>query len=263
MTTQSRAARAVRVPLAEWNQSIDDLIQNRQAEEAIARIRIVLKNLPRHLPSYFRFLQAIWLLRRWEEGQDWALRLLRADPCNELAWGVLANGAEQQGNLIEARRYWGRAFENAPYNQHIRTGMVRTTPGKADPLQLTPAAFATLCRMDGRWERAVELYTSLQQEHPRQMDLQSTLLESLWRAERQEEALRLASHLVRLEPNLLIGWLVSAQVGDETDQALAHAPLAALDADGEYMAVRFGATLVPDRPASIGLSVEEAARLGG
>lgn len=263
MITQSRAARSNRVLLTDWNQSIDDLIQHRRAEEAISRIRVILKNLPRHLPSYFRLLQAIWLLRRWDEGQDWALRLLRADPCNELAWGVLANGAEQQGNLADARRYWTRAFENAPYNPHIRTGMVRTSPGKADPLHLTPAAFATLCRLDGRWERAAELYTALQQEHPRQMDLQSNLLESLWRAGRQEEAMRLASHLVRLEPNLLIGWLVSVQVGDETDQALAYAPLAALDADGEYLAVRFGATLTPDKPASIGLSAEEAAWVTG
>jgi len=263
MTTQTRAVRTSRVPLAAWNQAIDDLKLISLAEEAIARIRTDLHNLPRHLPSYFRLLQAIWLLRRWDEGEDWALRLLRADPCNELAWGVLANGAERQGNLVDARRYWNRAFENAPYNQYIRAGMVRTTPGKAEPLQLTPVAFATLCRMDGRWARAAELYTALQQERPRQMDLQSTLLESLWRAQRQEEALRLASHLVRMEPNLLIGWLVSTQVGDETDHALAQAPLAALDADCEYMSVRFGATLAPDRPASIGVSKEEAAWLDG
>lgn len=262
MTAQARSARAHRIPLATWNQSIDQLIQNRRAEEAIFRIRTVLKNLPRHLPSYFRLLQAIWLLRRWDEGQDWALRLLRADPCNELAWGVLANAAEQQGHLADAQRYWSRAFENAPYNPHIRAGMVRTTPGKAEPLQLTPAAFATLCRLDGRWERAAQLYTPLHQARPRQMDLQCGLLESLWRAERQEEALRLAAHLVRLEPNLLIGWLVAAQMGDETDQALAQAPLAALDADGEYMSVRFGADLAASRAATIGVSSEEAVWMG-
>jgi len=263
MTLQARPPRPSQISLAVWNQAIDELIQNWRAEEAIPRIRTVLKNMPRHLSSYFRLLQAIWLLRRWDEGQDWALRLLRADPCNELAWGVLANGAEQRGNLAEARRYWQRAFENAPYNQQIRAGMVRTSPGKVDPLQLTPAAFATLCRMDGRWERAVELYTPLQQEHPRQTDLQSALLESLWRAGRQEEALSLAARLVHREPNLLIGWLVSAQVGDETDQALAQAPLAALDADGEYMAVRFGADLAPSRAASIGISSEEVAWMHG
>ncbi|RLT35956.1 MAG: hypothetical protein DWI57_15255 [Chloroflexi bacterium] len=258
----ARAVRTSQVPLAAWNQAIDDLIQSKRAAEAIPRIRVVLKNLPRHLPSYFRLLQAIWLLRRWDEGQDWALRLLRADPCNELAWGVLANAAEQQGNLADARRYWVRAFENAPYNQQIRAGMVRTTPGKADPLQLTPVAFASLCRMDGRWPRAVELYTPLQQERPHRMDVQCALLESLWRAERPEEALHLAAHLVRQESNLLIGWLVSAQVGDETDQALAQAPLAALDADGEYMAVRFGSTLISSKLVTIGLSGEEAAWLG-
>jgi len=263
MTAQTRAARSSQTPLAAWNQAIDELIQNRRAEEAIPRIRTVLKNLPRHLPSYFRLLQTIWLLRRWDEGEDWALRLLRADPCNELAWGVLANSAEQQGNLADARRCWNRAFENSPYNQQIRAGVVRTTPGKADPLQLNPMAFATLCRMDGRWTRAVELYTPMQQEYPRRMDVQCALLESLWRAGQEEAALRLAAHLVHREPNLLIGWLVSAQVGDETDQALAQAPLAALDADGEYMRDRFGATVASSRAVRIGLSSEDAAHFGG
>lgn len=263
MTAQARSPRANRVLLAAWNQAIDELIQNRRAEEAIPRIRTVLKNLPRHLPSYFRLLQAIWLLRRWDEGQDWALRLLRADPCNELAWAVLGNAAEQQGDLTTARHCWSCAFENAPYNQRIRAGMVRTSPGKADPLQLTPAALATLCRMDGRWERAADLYTALYQEEPRRTDVQSALLESCWRAERQEEALRLAANLVRREPNTFIAWVVSAHAGDETDQALAQAPLAALDADGEYMGVRFGADLAPSRAATIGVTSEEVAWVRG
>lgn len=262
MSSQTPPTRASRVALAAWNQAIDDLIQSRQAEAAIPRIRTVLKNLPRHLPSYFRLLQAIWLLRRWDEGRDWALRLLRADPCNELAWAVLANAAEERGALGEARGLWKRAFEQAPYSQHIRAGVVRTTPGKVEPLHLTSNTFAALCRMDGRWERAAEQYTALQQEFPRRVDIQCALLESLWRAERQAEALHLAAQLSRREPNLLIGWVVSAQVGDETDQALAQAPLASLDADGEYMAVRFGTDLVPGRAVTIGVSREEAAWLG-
>lgn len=262
MTVQTRTSRSNSIPLAEWNQAIDDLIQRRRAEEAIPRIRAVLKNLPRHLPSYFRLLQAIWILRRWDEGQDWALRLLRADPCNELAWAVLANGAEERGALGEARGFWKQAFEQAPYSQHIRAGMVRTSPGKIEPLHLTSTTFAALCRMDGRWERAAEQYTALQQEFPRRMDIQCALLESLWRAERQPEALHLAALLSRREPNLLISWLVSARLGDETDQALAQAPLASLDIDGEYMAVRFGAEVPRERAATISVSREEAAWLG-
>lgn len=259
MTAQALGSRANSIPLTDWNQAIDDLIQNRRAEQAIPRIRTVLKNFPRHLPSYFRLLQAIWILRRWDEGQDWALRLLRADPCNELAWAVLANAAEDRGALGEARGFWKRAFEQAPYSQHIRAGMVRTTPGKVDPMHLTSNTFAALCRMDGRWERAAEQYTALQQEFPRRVDIQCALLESLWRAERQAEALRLATQLARREPNLLISWVVSAQAGDETDRALAQAPLASLDPDCEYMAVRFGADLAPGKAATIGVSSTEAA----
>lgn len=251
-----------RVPLAVWNQAIDELIRSRRAEEALPRIRTVLRNFPRHLPSYFRLLQAIWLLRRWDEGEDWALRLLRADPCNELAWAVLANAAEQQGQLTDARLYWQRAFENAPYNRHIRAGIVRTSPGKENPLALTAAALASLCRMDGRWSRAAALYVAMSGESPQRSDLLCARIESLWRAGEQNEALRQATHLARQEPNCIIAWVVATHAGDETDQALAQAPLAALDADCEYIGVRFGAELAPSRPASIGVSRAEAALLG-
>ena len=116
--------------------------------------------------------------------------------------------------------------------------------------------------MDGRWARAAEQYTALQQEFPRRVDIQCALLESLWRAERQPEALHLAAQLSRREPNLLIGWVVSAQVGDETDQALAQSPLTSLDPDCEYMAVRLGTDLMPDKATTISVSREEAAWFG-
>lgn len=263
MSAQVRSVPSNRVALARWNQAIDDLIQHRKADDAIPRIRTVLRNLPRHLPSYFRLLQAVWLLRRWDEGQDWALRLLRADPCNELAWAVLANAAEEQGRLAEARRFWQQAFENAPYNQHIRAGMVRTSPGTENPLRLTHPALASLCRMDGRWDRAAELYTSLRAEQPQRPDLLCGLMESLWRAGQEAEALGMALSRIRQEPNCIIAWVVSVHAGDETDQALSQAPLAALDADGEYSAVRFGAELPVGTPASIGVSNAEAVWLRG
>ncbi len=247
--------------LSHWNEVIDRRLAANRPEEAVPLIRVVLKSLPRHLPTYFRFLQVIWLTRRWHEGTDWALRLLNADPGSELAWSVLAREAEADGNLTKAQRFWTLALENAPYNTPIRQGLSRTLLRQKRPLMLTRPALATLYRMGGRWERAIRIYTELTQEEPGRLDYQSGLLESHWHADRTEEALHLARLLVSLNSNLLLGWVVSARIGDEDDKALARAPLEAMDPDGEYAVTRFAYKSAFAVPTDISVSPKDAALL--
>ena len=76
--------------------------------------QIVLRELPRHLATYQRLLRMAWALKRWDEGEDWARRLLQADPGNTLAWRSLARAVEQSGRRGQAHAMWQRAFEMAP-----------------------------------------------------------------------------------------------------------------------------------------------------
>ena len=247
--------------LSHWNDVIDRRLAANRPEEAVPLIRVILKSLPRHLPTYFRFLQVIWLMRRWHEGKDWALRLLSADPGSELAWAVLAREAESEGNLTKAQRYWTLALENAPYNRPIRQGLSRTLLRQKRPLMLTRPALATLYRMGGRWDRAIRIYSELTAEEPGRLDYQSGLLEATWHHDRTEEALHLARLLVSLNSNLLLGWIVSIRIGDEDDKALARAPLEAMDPDGEYAVTRFAYKNAFAFPIDISVSPEDAALL--
>ena len=240
---------------------IDSHVAANRAEDALRLIRVLLKNLPRHLPTYFRILQVIWLLRRWEEGRDWALRLLQADPGSELAWAVLARGAESEGRLTQAQRYWTLALENAPYNRPIRQGLSRTLVRQKRPLMLTRPALATLYRMGGRWERAIRVYAELTATEPQRLDFQCGLLEANWHGGRSQEALKLARVLLKQNPFLLVGWVVSARIGDDDDRALAKAPLAALDPDGEYAITRFADKNAFAIPTDLAVSPEDAALL--
>lgn len=242
-------------PLSEWSQAIDRCLQESDGEQAVQLAQVVLKRLPRHLPTYYRLLQAIWILRRWEEGEDWARRLLRADPGNELCWSLLAIAAEQRGQLAQARRFWQRAFEQVPYNRPIRAGMVRTHINRPNPLALNQACLASLYRLGGRWSRAVPLYRALLEQDATRLDYQCGLLESLWRTEARPEARRLAQRLTQEEPDLVLGWTIAADVGDEYDLALARAPLIALDESGEYALMRYA---IPDRPAQRQIAVSPA-----
>ena len=103
-------------------------------EEAAALARIVLLRLPRHLPTYQRLVRATWMLKRWQEGEDWARRLLQADPGNAAAWRSLAQSVEQKALLPTARAMWKRAFEADPYDPDIRLGLSRTSLERADAL---------------------------------------------------------------------------------------------------------------------------------
>ena len=115
--------------------------------------------------------------------------------------------------------------------------------------------------MGGRWERAICLYEELTAAEPQRLDFQCNLLEATWHCGRSQEALPLARDLVKQNPCLLLGWVVSARIGDEDDRALAKAPLAALDPDGEYSITRFADKNAFAIPTDLTVTPEDAALL--
>lgn len=229
----------VMTELALWDQALEAALEARDIPRVMALARVVLKRVPRHLAAYFRLLQALWMERGWEEGEEWARRLLRADPTSELAWSMLAMAAEQRGLLPQARLHWARAFDLSPYDPIIRAGINRTAIDQADRLAITPAGLGCLYRRGRRWRRAVSLYQELVAQQPKRLDLLCGLLESLWQSGETGAAVALARDLTQGHPELLLAWIVLQEVGDETDQALAQAPLNALDAGYAYASLRY------------------------
>lgn len=221
--------------LTSWGKRIDQLLDTEQPEDALRLIRIVLHQLPRHLPTYQRLLQVIWQLRRWDEGINWGMRLLRADPGNPVAWSAVAMGVEQQGDRVQARSIWQRAFEADPYQPEIRAGLSRTTLREPEPLILNPACLATIYLRCGRWEQAAAEYDLLISVNSQRNDFLMGKLATLWRRGRRSAAYQLARHLLDKEKNLILPWLVLNDLGDVNDKALAYNPIQMMDPDGEYI----------------------------
>lgn len=258
--------------VADWNVAMERCLQDANPRQAVAVAQVVLRRLPRHLPTYQRLLRAAWMLKRWDEGADWGQRLLRADPGNALAWRALAMAAEQRNQRAQAHATWQRAFEAAPYDPEIRTGLSRTSLGPArensqagnaypdnvyDVLLLNPACLATLYLRGFRWERAAPLYRALIKADARRIDFQVGLLAALWQQRATQETYRIARHLVQHHPYLLIAWAALDATGDENDKALARNPIEMLDPDGDFVSEWFGLHY-EGRPATLTVSEREA-----
>ena len=222
------------VTLAAMSRVMAALLADGRPKETATLANVVLKQLPRHLASYEKLLEATWQLRAWSEGEELGRRLLQADPCSPLAWRSVARGVEERGERGQARAIWLRAFEASPYNADIRAGLARTSLNVAEDLSLNQACLATLYRRGYRWQFAVSEYRALVESDRHRADFLAGLMVSLWRLGARQDAYRAARHLADRHPYILMAWLVIAATGDENDRALGHNPIRSMDPDGEY-----------------------------
>lgn len=222
--------------LADWSRALEQAVQGTQPEAAVALAQVILHYVPRHLATYHRLLRLIWQLKRWEEGADWARRLLQADPGRGLAWRALARGAEERQQRAEAYAMWQRAFEVNPYDPEIRAGINRTSLQDATALDLNLACLGALYMRAHHWAHAANTYRVLVRADARRIDFQLYLMVALWQSRAVEDAYVLARHLAQEHPYLLAAWVVLDATGDENDQALARSPIETLDPDREYVA---------------------------
>jgi tetratricopeptide (TPR) repeat protein len=247
--------------LSTWSAAMERALREDRPADAVRLAHVVLRQLPRHLATYARLIRAAWELRRWEEGDAWGRRLLRADPSNPLAWRAVAMAAEQRADRARAHMRWQRAFECDPYEPETRAGLVRTSVDLARLPALNQACLGALHLRGGRWEQAVTQYRTLVAQDSRRLDYQSGLLIALWQSHTQPEAYEMARSLTQAQPYLLIAWTVVDAVGDADDQALARHPLSTMDPDGDYLR----SVLVlnaPSRPVRLIVKKADRALLG-
>ncbi len=258
--------------LSAWGKAIDTALDEGEIQQAVALAHLLLRKQPRHLVTYERIIHLCWTARRWEEGREWGLRLLRGDPSNVLGWGILALGAEKraekqaerggQADLSTAHGLWDRALALDPYNAEVRAGWQRTANDSAAQPVLTQAALAFLQLRAKRWASALPLFATLSRLDSGQVIYSMGRLLSLWRTQDGPTARGLAQELTASHRSMLAGWLVLASVGDLNDRAIAQGHVQSLDPDGEY-ATRWLGPASQRAEVEINLSEEEQAFFAG
>lgn len=242
--------------LGAWTMAMERALREERPADTVRMSHVLLRHLPRHLGTYQRLVRAAWQLRRWEEGDAWGRRLLRADPASGVAWRAVAMAAEQRGERARAHARWQRAFECDPYDPEIRAGLVRTSVDLARLPQLNEPAMASLALRGFRWEQAEGIYRRLMQQDSRRLDFQSGLLLAIWQMHYNEEAYEIARELTQSQPYLLIAWTIIDETGDADDKALARHPIRTMDPDGDYLRTALG-LVYPGQTVRMNLSGEE------
>ena len=143
------------IHLARLSQEMEARLQAGEARGSGALARIVLVRMPRHLATYQRLVRAAWALKRHQEGEDWARRLLQADPGNAL------RGARSP--MRSSRRRCGTPRARCGSERLRRTPINLTSaPGLAAPVWTVPMQWhltllawpASICAADvGRMQR--------------------------------------------------------------------------------------------------------------
>ena len=186
------------------------LVQTEAYEEAIAICHAILRRHPRFARCY-RFLAEAYLgLGEHSEAADLFRRALGVDPEDPVAYAGLGIVFAERGLREEAIWQLERAFELAPGRDGLRRELARLYQERGSPgqVQLTRAALARLYIRGGLWNKAIGELKDLIAREPYRLDLRASLVRTLWRAGRQEEAARAAQTVIDQAPNCLIARLI-------------------------------------------------------
>ncbi len=241
--SRSTTEEARRLPLTYWITILDRHLDARHWEAAVVVLRALLVQRPLHLPAYERALALTWQMGRYRACESMALRLLRADPLNRMAYTVLASLAERRTGLQgeETIPLWQTVWHLKPLDPEIR----QRWQAVCGNLELDQPALGFL-RMYGRhWSEAAALFAHLSAQHPERVDWRLAWLISLWRSYQRAQAWTMARTLVDRNRYLLACWHILSVVGDQADQAIAQTYIAMLDPDGSHTRHMLGFEFVP------------------
>jgi len=248
------------VPLQQYCQEVEGLIERSAYDEAAAHCRHILQQYPKYIEAY-RLLGKVALDREDDkQATELFARVLSADPADFVSRAGLSIIYDRQGLVRDAVWQMERAYELAPGNsvvqQELRKLYARRDGAEPAKIPLTRGALARLYfNGELHTEAIAELRAMLAQE-PDRVDLQALLAEALWRDDQRLEAadtaLRVLDRLPYcLDANLILGeiWMSS---GREEDADVHLKRAQALDPLATRANMLFGkSSPVPAQPVEV------------
>ena len=211
-----------RISLRAYHREIEELIETRQYEQAIAHCRHILKYYPKDVNSYRLLGKAYLESQRYGDASDIFLRVLSTVPDDFVSHVGMSIIREDEGNLDEAIWHMERAFETQPANNAIQSEMRRLhgrREGVEPPkIRLTRGALARMYLKGELYQQAIgELRAGLQ-EQPKRKDLQVVLAQAYYKSGQRIDAAEICSTLIKSLPYCLEANRILADILKQSDR---------------------------------------------
>lgn len=236
------------IPLADYRQQVEDAIENRRHNEALAHGRHIVKRFPKDIQAYWLLGKAMLEADQDAQAVDMFQRVLSADPEHVRAWIGMSRIAGRQGELEDALGYLQLAFELAPEDKMVAQGLrhlYRELDGSdTEQLQLSESGLARLHLRSDLLQRAITELRRLIEEHPDRVDLKAALIEALWRNGQRLQAAQVCHEILEEQPYNLKANLILGQVWSSSGRTAEGQPYLrraqALDPGNEVARELFG-----------------------
>ena len=212
-----------KVPLRAYLGEIQEAIEQKQTEEAIAHCRHILQTYPKHIDTYRLLGKAYLESQRYGNAADIFQRVLSSVPDDFVSHVGMSIIREDETNLDAAIWHMKRAFETQPYNNAI-IGELRRLYSQRDgteppKIHLTRGALARMYAKGNLHEQAIgELRNALKKD-PQRADLQLLLAKSYAQSGKQTEAIETCSTLLQRFPYCLEANQLLSQLLPESEDA--------------------------------------------
>lgn len=193
-----------KVPLRAYNREIEEAIDQKQIEEAIAHCIHILKSFPKHVATYRLLGKAYLESQRYGNAADIFQRVLSSIPDDFISHVGMSIIREDEGNLDAAIWHMERAFESQSYNTAIQ-GELRRLYGLRDGMEppkirMTRGALARMYAKSDLFDQAIaEIRSNLAVDSQR-TDLKVLLGKMYAKNGQHAEAIEVCSSLLQRLP---------------------------------------------------------------
>ncbi|MCC6188850.1 MAG: hypothetical protein IT318_07430 [Anaerolineales bacterium] len=225
------------IALRTYIEQLDNLIERKQVDEAVAHCRHILSLYPKHLDTYRMLGKALLEKGRHGDAADIFQRVLSVVPDDFIAHVGMSIIREDEANLDAAIWHMERAFETAPSNGAIQQELCRlygrrdgVVPAKA---RLTRGALARMYSQGGLYPQAEAELKAALAEQPDRIDLMTVLAYVYSQTEQPAQAAQACAEILQklpysLEANRIL-LAIFQQQGRANDAAVYRHRLQALD----------------------------------
>ena len=195
------------ISLRAYNREIESLIDQGQAEEAIAHCMHILQSVPKNIASYRLLGKALLELRRYTDAVDIFQRVLSSVPDDFVSHVGMSIIRENEKNLDASIWHMERAYEAQPANAAIQDEL-RRLYGRRDGMEppkirLTRGALARMYAKGHLYPQAIGELSAALAEDPQRPDLQVILALMYHQAGQREQAVKSCSDILKKLPYCL------------------------------------------------------------